>query len=184
MTTGAKLNLITSLLFLFVFSACSNLSQSTKTQLDPPTSNIISTPKMPAQQTNNIVIPLTSSDNTCKSLDTHIYCISSDLPAPTGPLPWGEISSYSPEVFCASDLSNEICGWVTSALLTAVIEWGNYGPLEYWVLGIDTDAANAVTRRAAEAEAKVASDANKASGKQKLKNLGLNDAEIKSLIGV
>tara|TARA_X000001388_G_C2204775_1_gene112697 strand:+ start:809 stop:1039 length:231 start_codon:yes stop_codon:yes gene_type:complete len=47
-----------------------------------------------------------------------------------------------------------------------------------------TDAANAVTRRAAEAEAKVASDANKASGKQKLKNLGLNDAEIKSLIGV
>ena len=48
----------------------------------------------------------------------------------------------------------------------------------------DTDAANAVTRRAAEAEAKIVSDQNKLSGKQKLKNLGLNDAEIKSLIGV
>ena len=48
----------------------------------------------------------------------------------------------------------------------------------------DTDAANAVTRKAAEAEAKIVSDQNKLSGKQKLKNLGLNDAEIKSLIGV
>lgn len=48
----------------------------------------------------------------------------------------------------------------------------------------DTDAVNAANRKSAEAEAKVASDANKASGKQKLKDLGLNEDEIKALTGV
>ena len=49
-------------------------------------------------------------------------------------------------MFCASDLSTELCGWVTSALLAAIIEWGNYGPVEYWVLGIDVTAAESLTQ--------------------------------------
>jgi hypothetical protein len=68
------------------------------------------------------------------------------LPAPPStPLTWGAIIGYSPEVFCASDLSTELCGWITSALLAAAMEWGNYGPVEYWVLGIDVAAAEKLT---------------------------------------
>ena len=47
----------------------------------------------------------------------------------------------------------------------------------------DTDASEAIVRRKAEADAQIASDAKKASGKQKLKDLGLDDDEIKALTG-
>ncbi len=43
--------------------------------------------------------------------------------------------------------------------------------------------ADAATHKAAEDAAKIATDANTASGKQKLKDLGLNDDEIKALTG-
>tara|TARA_R100001082_G_scaffold23417_1_gene11393 strand:- start:164 stop:394 length:231 start_codon:yes stop_codon:yes gene_type:complete len=47
----------------------------------------------------------------------------------------------------------------------------------------DTDASEAIVRKQTEADAQIASDAKKASGKQKLKNLGLDDDEIKALTG-
>ena len=47
----------------------------------------------------------------------------------------------------------------------------------------DTDASEAIVRRKAETDAQIASDAKKASGKQKLKDLGLDDDEIKALTG-
>jgi hypothetical protein len=40
-----------------------------------------------------------------------------------------------------------------------------------------------LAKQKAKADAKTASDTNKASGKQKLKDLGLNDDEIKALTG-
>lgn len=85
---------------------------------------------------------LTSTDSLCENLGTHTYCLSAALSAPPAdPLYWGSIIDYSPEVFCASDLSTELCGWVTSALLSAIVEWGNYGPVEYQVLGIDVESS-------------------------------------------
>ena len=55
------------------------------------------------------------------------------------------ISSESPEVFCATDLPRETCEWISSALMASVIEWGNYGPLEYWVFGIEKAAGEDLT---------------------------------------
>ena len=115
----------------------------TQTATDEPTQSataaqvIVPTP-MGALQTN--------MESFCENLGTHTYCLSAELPAPPAtPLDWGAIIGYSPEVFCASDLSIELCGWVTSALLAAIMEWGNYGPVEYWVLGIDVTAAEKLT---------------------------------------
>ena len=48
----------------------------------------------------------------------------------------------------------------------------------------DADEAQAVIDKQAEVDAKTALEANKVSGKQKLKDLGLDDEEIKSLMGV
>ena len=47
----------------------------------------------------------------------------------------------------------------------------------------DADEAQAVIDKQAEADAKTALETNKVSGKQKLKDLGLTDDEIKALTG-
>ncbi len=100
--------------------------------------------------TTSKTIPMPSGPietvNQCQVLDTHTYCLSAQAPAPpVTPGPWGEVSAYSPEVFCATDLPANICDEITTALLVAAAEWGNYGPLEYWVLGIDQPAAQTLT---------------------------------------
>ena len=58
---------------------------------------------------------------------------------------WGRIIDTPPEVLCASDVSEAVRSGVTHALLVAGQEWGNYGPLEYWVLGTDEDAARGLS---------------------------------------
>ena len=74
--------------------------------------------------------------------------MSSELPAPPEDhnVAWDAITGYSPEVFCASDVSPQLCGWQTSSLLAAMMEWGNYGPLEYWVVGTDPAATEDLTK--------------------------------------
>ena len=47
----------------------------------------------------------------------------------------------------------------------------------------DAEEAQAAIAKQAEIDAKTASDAKKAAGKQKLKDLGLDDDEIKALTG-
>jgi len=54
---------------------------------------------------------------------------------------WGKIIEAPPEVFFAADLSEDVRNGLTETLLAATVEWGNFGPLEYWVLGTDRDAA-------------------------------------------
>ncbi len=54
---------------------------------------------------------------------------------------WGRLVEVPPEVFFAADLSDDVRTGLTNALLAATAEWGNYGPLEYWVLGTDPEAA-------------------------------------------
>ena len=113
-------------LVLFAPVACTSLT---------PTGKTVPMPSEPHETVNK-----------CQALKTHTYCLSSQAPAPpAAPEPWGEITTYSPEVFCASDLPASICDEITTALLAATAEWGNYGPLEYWVLGTDEQAAQALT---------------------------------------
>lgn len=54
---------------------------------------------------------------------------------------WGQIIETPPEFFFAADLSDDVRHGLTNTLLAATAEWGNYGPLEYWVLGTDPEAA-------------------------------------------
>jgi len=58
---------------------------------------------------------------------------------------WGQIIEAPPETFFAADLSDDVRNGVTNTLLVATAEWGNYGPLEYWVLGTDLKAAKDLT---------------------------------------
>ena len=47
---------------------------------------------------------------------------------------------YSPEVFCASDVSTQICNWVALSVVAAFQEWGQYAAAEYWIVGADAEA--------------------------------------------
>ena len=58
---------------------------------------------------------------------------------------WGQIIEAPPETFFAADLSDDVRSGLTNTLLVATSEWGNYGPLEYWVLGTDLKAAQELT---------------------------------------
>lgn len=58
---------------------------------------------------------------------------------------WGRITATPPEMFFAADLSDDVRYGLTETLLAATAEWGNYGPLEYWVLGTDAGAAEELT---------------------------------------
>lgn len=84
-------------------------------------------------------------DVDCSALATHWYCVAAG--APVAPVShgmnefWGRTVGYTPEVFCASDLDEMVCRETTVALLVAMGEWGNYGPLEYWVMGVDESAS-------------------------------------------
>ena len=55
---------------------------------------------------------------------------------------WGKIVETKPEVFFASDISQEIRDGFMSDLNLITSELGNYGPLEWWNLGRDINAAN------------------------------------------
>ncbi len=48
---------------------------------------------------------------------------------------------FYPNAFFASDLSDNVINGVNLALKTAADEFGKYGPVEYWVLGTDKQAA-------------------------------------------
>ena len=59
---------------------------------------------------------------------------------------WGKIVETKPEVFFASDISQKIRDGFMSDLNLITSELGNYGPLEWWNLGRDIDAANELAK--------------------------------------
>ena len=68
---------------------------------------------------------------------------------------WGEICSDPPRIFYAADVPESVRQWLDQALVAATKEWGNYGPLEYWVAGVDRKASEELSeaycaRRAAQ----------------------------------
>ncbi|NCG35344.1 MAG: hypothetical protein GWO78_05065 [Dehalococcoidales bacterium] len=93
---------------------------------------------------------ITTTESLCEDRKDYVYCTSSEaIVAPFTQLDWesgwGVEKGYSPEVFCASDLQETVCPAVTSSLLAAMIEWGSYEPVEYWVLGTEKEAASKLT---------------------------------------
>ena len=57
---------------------------------------------------------------------------------------WGDIVTEPAYTFFASDLSEAVQIGITDGLAAAARAWGNYGPLEYWVLGTDEQAGMAL----------------------------------------
>ena len=52
-----------------------------------------------------------------------------------------QIVDFYPNAFFTSDLSDKVVNGINLALKTAADEFGKYGPVEYWVLGTDKQAA-------------------------------------------
>ncbi len=74
----------------------------------------------------------------CSETDGYRYCVAAGAPvAPAGIDAWGMLVGYTPEVFCTTDMDDRVCERATKALLVGIEEWGNYGPVAYWVLGAD-----------------------------------------------
>ena len=59
-----------------------------------------------------------------------------------GMLEWGVLTCAEPEVFRASDVSLETQILTLEWYDIAVAEWGNYGPVEIYIVGNDVDAAS------------------------------------------
>jgi hypothetical protein len=154
---------IASLFLIFVMfssSACGASSEvSAPASAEPPTSTEIPTETptpMPAsaEPPTSTEIPTETPTPTlgpvaltasCVNEAGHIYCIGEGMPVVTGaPDLYGQRISFSPEFFCASDLDIRLCKAATEAFLLAAKEWGNYGPVEYWIMGVDEAAGDSM----------------------------------------
>lgn len=58
---------------------------------------------------------------------------------------WGQLVDFPPEIFFSNDISAYAQQQFRNDLNLGLEEWGNYGPLEYWVLGNDVEAAIALS---------------------------------------
>ncbi len=58
-----------------------------------------------------------------------------------GTIEWGVITCAEPEVFRTSDVSNETQSLTFEWYNIAATEWGNFGPVEIYIIGSDIDAA-------------------------------------------
>lgn len=54
---------------------------------------------------------------------------------------WGIVTSAAPEIFPSSDVSQETVDLTLKWFNIAAAEWGNYGPVELYIVGNDAEAA-------------------------------------------
>ena len=136
------------------------------TQQESPTQRPIpATVQSPSSKTNTVtlsptvelirpsVVPNTNDSGavaesaSCSKQQDHINCVGDGMPIVKGaPDLYGKLISFSPEVFCASDLDTRLCKDVANSLLWAAKEWGNVGPIEYWVMGVEEPAADSLIK--------------------------------------
>ena len=50
---------------------------------------------------------------------------------------WGQLTTEIPEVYFTSDIPQSQIDTLMSAYNTSSGVWGNYGPLEFWIIGTD-----------------------------------------------
>ena len=114
-------------ILLLVFFSC---SPDEETQV--PTNTVQTTTPEPEPDT---IQTDTDGDGVVDSLDD--FPLNSTL---TEDL-WGQIVNFEPELFFAGDVSENAQEQFRKDLNLGIAEWGNYGPLEYWILGNDINAA-------------------------------------------
>ncbi len=54
---------------------------------------------------------------------------------------WGEVTELEPEFYAAEDVSQETIALTKQYYKIASEHWGNYGPMEFWLVGKSEDAA-------------------------------------------
>ncbi|MFQ3344216.1 MAG: hypothetical protein ACI9EM_000745 [Candidatus Thalassarchaeaceae archaeon] len=59
----------------------------------------------------------------------------------TGTLEWRVVTCAEPKIFKTSDVSNETFNLTIEWYSIGAAEWGNYGPVEIYIIGEDVDAA-------------------------------------------
>ena len=85
-----------------------------------------------------IISPISfSSEISCKIIP--LYPVDDMLPEN-----WSKPNLCPPEVIVASDISINTKLDIENTLKEVSKEWGNYGPLEYWVMGTDKNAGKAL----------------------------------------
>ncbi len=143
--------------FLFLASACGSSSDVTPATT-VATTTVATTTVAPTTVAPTTVAPATTAlglerpdgqteakKAQCEDKGTYTYCTGEGMPVVVGaPDLYGQIIEYSPEMICARDLDTRICEEAMHALLLAISVWGNYGPLEYYITGIDKDAGQAL----------------------------------------
>ena len=67
---------------------------------------------------------------------------------------WSQEIKCPAEVFVASDLRASTKSTIEATLDAAAAEWGNYGPVEYWVMGADKVAALELVKKYCQRRAK------------------------------
>jgi hypothetical protein len=67
---------------------------------------------------------------------------------------WSQEIKCPAEVFVASDLRASTKSTIEATLDAAAAEWGNYGPVEYWVMGADKAAALELVKKYCQRRAK------------------------------
>ena len=82
----------------------------------------------------------TNPDNSTSEPEDSPYAITCP-DGTTGTLQWGVITCAEPEVFKTADVANETLNLTLEWYNIAAAEWGNFGPVEIYVIGEDIDAA-------------------------------------------
>ena len=60
---------------------------------------------------------------------------------------WSEPTDCPPSFFYADDIEAKVRESLEQAFAAAIAEWGNYGPIEYWVVGRDVPSAERLATR-------------------------------------
>ena len=67
--------------------------------------------------------------------------------SPSSPSPLTLADDVRPEFFFADDVAEEVRVAMADALDAGIEAWGNCGPIEFWVVGMDVEAAEALAAR-------------------------------------
>ena len=67
--------------------------------------------------------------------------------APEAETGWGLADGIRPQFFYAADVPDRVRTPLEQAFSAAIDAWGNYGPIEYWVVGADVVAAEELADR-------------------------------------
>jgi hypothetical protein len=121
-----------------------NLTNNTDNNLTNNTDNN-STNNSGNNSTNNTDNNSTNNSENNSTSEPEVSPYAITCPDGTnGTLEWGVVTCAEPEVFKTSDVSDETLNLTIEWYNIGAEEWGNFGPVEIYIIGEDIDAAKAL----------------------------------------